>query len=263
MSVDAATVRRIAHLARIAVADDEVEHLRGELNAILDFVDQLSEVNVDGIEPMTSVTPMEMKKRLDVVTDGGMCPTLAANPCWRSYINEYAAMAACFAHRSRCDPSGTSGDPSECGQWTDASKAVCLWADGTELDRMGGYLNESLRGRTLEQARRWIEEQLKEDRANYDRFMRAALILGGSIAASAPTELYVNGSSKALEQPEFADPNRMRELLRALEDRTALLDLLERSLSHTGPMISIGSENFDARLAGFSPRSRSTTPSAS
>ena len=121
-----------------------------------------------------------------------------------------------------------------------------------ELDRMGGYLNESLRGRTLEQARRWIEEQLKEDRANYDRFMRAALILGGSIAASAPTELYVNGSSKALEQPEFADPNRMRELLRALEDRTALLDLLERSLSHTGPMISIGSENFDARLTGFS-----------
>jgi heat-inducible transcriptional repressor len=122
-----------------------------------------------------------------------------------------------------------------------------------ELDRMAGYLNESLRGRTLEQARRWIEERLKEDRANYDRFMHAALILGGSIArGSAPAELYVNGSSKALDQPEFADPNRMRELLRALEDRSALLDLLERSLSHTGPMISIGSENFDARLAGFS-----------
>jgi aspartyl-tRNA(Asn)/glutamyl-tRNA(Gln) amidotransferase subunit C len=71
MSVDAATVRRIAHLARIAVADDEVEHLRGELNAILAFVEQLSEVNVAGVEPMTSVTPMTMKKRPDVVTDGG------------------------------------------------------------------------------------------------------------------------------------------------------------------------------------------------
>ena len=58
MSVDAATVRRIAHLSRIAVADGEVEHLRGELNAILAFVEQLSEVNVDGVEPMTSVTPM-------------------------------------------------------------------------------------------------------------------------------------------------------------------------------------------------------------
>ena len=70
MSVDAATVRRIAHLARIAVAEDEVEHLQGELNAILAFVEQLSEVDVDGVEPMTSVTPMGIKQRPDVVTDG-------------------------------------------------------------------------------------------------------------------------------------------------------------------------------------------------
>ena len=69
MSVDAATVRRIAHLARIAVTDAEVPHLQGELNAMLAFVEQLSEVDVDGVEPMTSVTPMEMKKRADVVTD--------------------------------------------------------------------------------------------------------------------------------------------------------------------------------------------------
>jgi aspartyl-tRNA(Asn)/glutamyl-tRNA(Gln) amidotransferase subunit C len=71
MSVDADTVRRIAHLARINVADEEIEHLKGELNAILAFVEQLSEVNVDGVEPMTSVTPMRMKQRSDVVTDGG------------------------------------------------------------------------------------------------------------------------------------------------------------------------------------------------
>jgi aspartyl-tRNA(Asn)/glutamyl-tRNA(Gln) amidotransferase subunit C len=71
MAVDAATVRRIAHLARIAVAGDEVEHLQGELNAILAFVEQLSEVDVAGVEPMTSVIPMTMKKRADVVTDGG------------------------------------------------------------------------------------------------------------------------------------------------------------------------------------------------
>ena len=70
MSVDATTVRRIAHLARIAVTDAEVPHLQGELNAMLAFVEQLSEVDVDGVEPMTSVTPMEMKKRTDVVTDG-------------------------------------------------------------------------------------------------------------------------------------------------------------------------------------------------
>jgi aspartyl-tRNA(Asn)/glutamyl-tRNA(Gln) amidotransferase subunit C len=79
MSVDAATVRRIAHLSRIAVADGEVEHLRGELNAILAFVEQLSEVNVDGVEPMTSVTPMVMKKRKDVVTDGGIADDVLRN----------------------------------------------------------------------------------------------------------------------------------------------------------------------------------------
>ena len=64
MSVDADTVRRIAHLARIAVAEDEVEHLKDELNAMLAFVEQLGEVKVDGVEPMTSVTPMTMKKRV-------------------------------------------------------------------------------------------------------------------------------------------------------------------------------------------------------
>ena len=79
MSVDAVTVRRIAHLARIAVADDEVEHLRGELNSILAFVEQLSEVDVEGVEPMTSVTPREMNKRPDVVTDGGIPDDIIKN----------------------------------------------------------------------------------------------------------------------------------------------------------------------------------------
>lgn len=79
MSVDNATVRRIAHLARIAVEDGEVEHLKGEINAILAFVEQLSEVNVEGVEPMTSVTPMVMKKREDVVTDGGIADLIVRN----------------------------------------------------------------------------------------------------------------------------------------------------------------------------------------
>jgi aspartyl-tRNA(Asn)/glutamyl-tRNA(Gln) amidotransferase subunit C len=79
MSVDATTVRRIAHLARIAVIDAEVPHLQGELNAMLAFVEQLSEVNVDGVEPMTSVTPMEMKKRTDVVTDGEIADDVVRN----------------------------------------------------------------------------------------------------------------------------------------------------------------------------------------
>lgn len=79
MSVDADTVRRIARLARIAVAEDEVEHLKGELNAILAFVEQLSEVNVEGVEPMTSVTPMAMKQRADAVTDGDKVEAVLKN----------------------------------------------------------------------------------------------------------------------------------------------------------------------------------------
>jgi aspartyl-tRNA(Asn)/glutamyl-tRNA(Gln) amidotransferase subunit C len=79
MPVDAATVRRIAHLARIAVTDAEVPHLAGELNAMLAFVEQLSEVDVEGVEPMTSVTPMEMKKRADVVNDGGIADDIVRN----------------------------------------------------------------------------------------------------------------------------------------------------------------------------------------
>jgi aspartyl-tRNA(Asn)/glutamyl-tRNA(Gln) amidotransferase subunit C len=79
MSVDSAVVRRIAHLARIAVEENEVERLRGELNAILSFVETLSEVDVEGVEPIASVLPMEMKKRADVVTDGAIADDVLAN----------------------------------------------------------------------------------------------------------------------------------------------------------------------------------------
>jgi len=79
MSVDAATVRRIAHLARIAVDEKDVEHLRGELNAILQWVEQLRAVEVAGVEPMTSVTPMKLRMRKDEVTDGGDAARVLAN----------------------------------------------------------------------------------------------------------------------------------------------------------------------------------------
>jgi aspartyl-tRNA(Asn)/glutamyl-tRNA(Gln) amidotransferase subunit C len=79
MSVDAATVRRIAHLARISLEEGEIEQLKAELNAILRFVEQLSEVDVTGVEPMTSVTPMKMKLRKDSVTDGGIAEEIVKN----------------------------------------------------------------------------------------------------------------------------------------------------------------------------------------
>jgi len=79
MSVDQATVRRIARLARIAVSDTEVPKLQGELNAILGFVEELNSVDVEGVEAMTSVVPMAMKKRVDVVTDGGIAAVVTGN----------------------------------------------------------------------------------------------------------------------------------------------------------------------------------------
>lgn len=79
MSVDLPTVRRIAMLARIALPEEEVAHLQGELNAILSFVAELDGVDVAGVEPMTSVMPMTMRVRPDVVTDGGIADQIVAN----------------------------------------------------------------------------------------------------------------------------------------------------------------------------------------
>ena len=79
MSVDLQTVKRVAKLARIAVTDEDAQRMTGELNAILGFVEQLNEVDVSGVEPMTSVTPMAMKKRQDAVTDGGKADDVVAN----------------------------------------------------------------------------------------------------------------------------------------------------------------------------------------
>ncbi|NMA98592.1 MAG: Asp-tRNA(Asn)/Glu-tRNA(Gln) amidotransferase subunit GatC [Phyllobacteriaceae bacterium] len=79
MSVDAATVKRIGRLARIRIEEDEVAGYQSEINAILGFVEQLSEVDVDGVEPMTSVTPMTLRRRDDVVTDGNYAEKIVSN----------------------------------------------------------------------------------------------------------------------------------------------------------------------------------------
>ena len=79
MSVDLTTVKRVAKLARIAVSEEQAEKMVGELNNIIGFVEQLNEVNVDGIEPMTSVVSMTMRKRKDEVTDGNKADDIVAN----------------------------------------------------------------------------------------------------------------------------------------------------------------------------------------
>ena len=79
MSVDLATVKRVAKLSRIAVSEEEAQRMMGELNAILGFVAQLDAVDVDGVEPLTSVVPSAMRRRTDAVTDGGKAGDVVAN----------------------------------------------------------------------------------------------------------------------------------------------------------------------------------------
>ena len=79
MSVDLATVKRVARLARIAVDEEDAARMTGELNGILGFVAQLDEVNVAGVEPLTSIIPMALRRREDAVTDGAKADDIVAN----------------------------------------------------------------------------------------------------------------------------------------------------------------------------------------
>ena len=79
MSIDIETARKVAKLARIAVPEERLPALAGEFNAILGFIEQLNEVDVEGVEPMVSVTPMRLPRRVDVVTDGRQQEAVLAN----------------------------------------------------------------------------------------------------------------------------------------------------------------------------------------
>ncbi len=79
MSIDTSTAAKVAKLARIKVEEDKLPALAEEFNAILDFIEQLSEVDVEGVEPMVSVTPQRLKRREDVVTDGDQPAKVLAN----------------------------------------------------------------------------------------------------------------------------------------------------------------------------------------
>ncbi|RMH49749.1 MAG: Asp-tRNA(Asn)/Glu-tRNA(Gln) amidotransferase subunit GatC [Alphaproteobacteria bacterium] len=79
MSIDRQTARHIAHLARIRVAEEELDHLAGQLSGILTWIEQLQEVDVEGVEPMAAVNPMPLPMRADEVTDGGIREAILAN----------------------------------------------------------------------------------------------------------------------------------------------------------------------------------------
>ena len=79
MAITEDEARKVAHLARIAVDDADLPALAQELNGILHFMEQLNEVDVEGVEPMTGVEPMRLKRRADVVTDGGIPEIVVGN----------------------------------------------------------------------------------------------------------------------------------------------------------------------------------------
>ncbi|MEL7099586.1 MAG: Asp-tRNA(Asn)/Glu-tRNA(Gln) amidotransferase subunit GatC [Pseudomonadota bacterium] len=79
MSIDTDTAARVAKLARIKVDPADLPSLAGEFNTILGFIEQLAEVDIEGVEPMTSVTPQRLKRRVDEVTDGGQQDRVLAN----------------------------------------------------------------------------------------------------------------------------------------------------------------------------------------
>ncbi len=79
MALDKSTVRRVGALARIRLDEDELEPLAGELSRIVEWIEQLSEVDTDGVEPMTSVVPTALPQRADQVTDGGKADDILAN----------------------------------------------------------------------------------------------------------------------------------------------------------------------------------------
>ena len=79
MSVTKEDVKKVARLSRIAVPEERLEQLAGELTGIMGWIEQLNEVDVEGVEPMTSVTPMRLKRREDVVTEGGQADKVLSN----------------------------------------------------------------------------------------------------------------------------------------------------------------------------------------
>jgi aspartyl-tRNA(Asn)/glutamyl-tRNA(Gln) amidotransferase subunit C len=79
MTIDTATVARIAHLARLKVPDEQLQHVAGELSTIMNWVEQLNEVNVDGIEPLANVNDLPLRARDDIVTDGNCPDDILAN----------------------------------------------------------------------------------------------------------------------------------------------------------------------------------------
>ena len=120
-----------------------------------------------------------------------------------------------------------------------------------ELDRVSAWLSQEFRGKELAEIRRMLAERLSEERAALDRLVARGLELGRLAleTGEGPAEVYVEGASKLLDQPEFAlDPERVKELMRALERKRTLVELLGRVLDEDGVQVVIGAEQPEVGL---------------
>lgn len=123
----------------------------------------------------------------------------------------------------------------------------------SELEQIGNYLNRTLHGLTIEQIRARIVEEMTQEKALYDQLMHQALTLSGmALADEVGTQLFIEGTAKILEQPEFSDIERMKRVFRAFEQKSQLVDLLDKSQRAEGVRIFIGSETHFAEMEGCS-----------
>lgn len=121
-----------------------------------------------------------------------------------------------------------------------------------ELVRMGNYLNELMQGLTIAEARERILQEMTSEKARYDQLMARALRISQQAVAGDSDEVFVEGQARILDQPEFSDVGRMKEIFRAFEQKGTLLQLLSRCMNADGVQIYIGSETPLSQTAGIS-----------
>lgn len=121
-----------------------------------------------------------------------------------------------------------------------------------ELTRMANYLNDILQGLTIAQVKNRIIEEMQEEKIRYDTLLARALELSRQALEGTDAEVFIEGQANILEQPEFADVAKMKEIIRAFEEKGQLLALLERCMAAEGVQIFIGSESHLNRMSGMS-----------
>jgi heat-inducible transcriptional repressor len=121
-----------------------------------------------------------------------------------------------------------------------------------DLVRMSNYLQELMQGLTISQARERIREEMRSEKVQYDSLMLGALRISEQAVTVDGDEIFVEGQARILDQPEFSDAGRMRDLFRAFEEKSLLLQLLGRCMSADGVQIYIGSESPLSQSAGIS-----------